>query len=69
MGVSHWRLNWREDFDRVVHSMSRREQAMLQRSGLSSVAGRRAFVSASDRLNLDVVHSTYLMEQAVLAWP
>jgi hypothetical protein len=49
--------------------MSGRERAVLKRSGLSSIAGRRAFVSASDRLHLDVVHSVYLMEQAVLAWP
>ena len=69
MGLSRWRLSWRGDFDRVVHSMSRRERAVLQRSGLSSIAGRRAFVSASDRLHLDVVHSAYLMEQAVLARP
>ena len=68
MGLSSWRLTWRGDFDRVVHSMSGRERAVLKRSGLSSIAGRRAFVSASDRLHMDVVHSVYLMEQAVLAW-
>jgi hypothetical protein len=69
MGLSSWRLSWRGDFDRVVHSMSTRERAVLQSSGLSSIPGRRAFVSASDRLHLDLVHSAYLMEQAVLAWP
>jgi len=69
MGLSSWRLTWRDDFDRVVHSMSRPEWAELQRSGLSSVPGRRAFVSASDRLELDVVQSAYLMEQATQTWP
>jgi len=69
MGLSSWRLTWREDFDRVVHSMNRRERAVLKRSGLSSIPGRRVFVSASDRLEFDVVQSAYLMEQANLAWP
>jgi hypothetical protein len=64
MGVSRWRLTWREDFDRVVLSMSTYERAVLQRSRLSTISGRRAFVSASDRLNFDVVQATYLMEQA-----
>jgi len=67
MGLSSWRLTWRDDFDRVLHSMNRPEWAALQRSGLASVPGRRAFVSASDRLDFDVVHSAYLMEQAALA--
>ena len=64
MGLSSWRLTWREDFDRVVLSMSMYERAVLQRSRLSSISGRRAFASASDRLHFDVVQSTYLMEQA-----
>jgi len=49
--------------------MSEREWTELRRSGLSSPAGRRAFVSASDRLDLDVVHSAYLMEQGALTVP
>lgn len=69
MGLSRWRLTWRDDFDRVVLSMSRRELETLQRSGLSSAAGRGAFASASGRLAFDVVHSTYLMEQAALIVP
>ena len=64
MGLSSWRLTWREDFDRVVLSMSTRERAVLQRSRLSTISGRRAFASASTRLQFDVVQSTYLMEQA-----
>jgi len=64
MGLSRWRLTWREDFDRVVLSMSTNERALLQRSRLSTISGRGAFVSASDRLNFDVVQATYLMEQA-----
>ena len=64
MGLSSWRLTWREDFDRVVLSMSIRERAVLQDSRLSTISGRRAFVSASNRLQFDVVQSTYLMEQA-----
>ena len=69
MGLSRWRLTWRDDFDKVVLSMSEREWTELRRSGLSSPAGRRAFVSASDRLDLDVVHSAYLMEQGALTVP
>ena len=64
MGLSTWRLTWRDDFDRVVLSMSIRERAVLHRSRLSSIAGRRAFTTASHRLHFDVVQSTYLMEQA-----
>jgi len=64
MGLSNWRLTWREDFDRVVLSMSIRERAVLHSSRLSSISGRRAFASASNRLQFDVVQSTYLMEQA-----
>jgi hypothetical protein len=69
MGLSRWRLTWRDDFDRVVLSMSKPELEVLRRSGVSSISGRRAFVSASDRLHLDVVHSVYLMEQAGLGSP
>ncbi len=69
MGLSRWRLTWRNDFDRVVLAMSKFELEVLRSSGLSSSAGRRAFVSASDRLAFDVVHSAYVMEQAVLAFP
>ncbi len=69
MGLSRWRLTWREDFDRVVLSMTKSEQALLRRSGLSSAAGRSAFASASNRLAFDVVHSTYVMEQAALSVP
>ncbi len=68
MGLSSWRLTWREDFDRVVLSMSIRERAVLNSSRLSSISGRRAFVSASNRLHFDVVQSTYLMEQAFRAF-
>ena len=64
MGLSSWRLTWREDFDRVVLSMSTRERAVLHDSRLSTISGRRAFASASNRLQFDVVQSTYLMEQA-----
>ena len=64
MGLSTWRLTWRDDFDRVVLSMSIRERAALHRSRLLSISGRRAFVSASNRLQFDIVQSTYLMEQA-----
>ena len=69
MGLSRWRLTWRDDFDRVALSMSRLELETLRSSGLSSSAGRRAFVSASHRLAFDVVHSAYMMEQAALAFP
>ena len=64
MGLSTWRLTWRDDFDRVVLSMSIRERAVLHGSRLSSISGRRAFMSASNRLQFDIVQSTYLMEQA-----
>jgi len=68
MGLSSWRLTWRDDFDRIVLSMSTRERAVLNHSRLSSISGRRAFASASHRLHFDVVQSTYLMEQAVRAF-
>jgi hypothetical protein len=68
MGLSSWRLTWREDFDRVFDSMNKYDRALLRRSGLLSVPGRRVFVSASGRLDLDVVHSAYLVEQAALAF-
>ena len=64
MGLSSWRLTWREDFDRVVLSMSTGERSVLHDSRLSTISGRRAFASASNRLQFDVVQSTYLMEQA-----
>ena len=67
MGISRWRLTWHDDFDRVVLSMSKLELETLQSSGLSSAAGRGAFARASGRLAFDVVHSTYLMEQAALS--
>ncbi|TMB69733.1 MAG: hypothetical protein E6J43_03715 [Chloroflexi bacterium] len=67
MVLSKWRLTWKEDFDRVVRSMSKRERAALQRWGLLSVQGRRIFVSAAKRLGLDVTYSAYVMEQAALA--
>jgi len=66
MVQSSWRGIWQQDFDRVVDSMSTREKASLKRWGLLNVEGRRAFVSASDRLNVDVIHACYLMEQATM---
>lgn len=66
MVQSSWRGMWQEDFDRVVDSMSTREKASLQRWGVQSIEGRRAFVSASDRLKVNVIHACYLMEQAAL---
>lgn len=47
--------------------MSEGELSMLDSSGLSSIAGRRVFVAASDRLAFDILQSTYLMEQSALA--
>jgi hypothetical protein len=66
MVQSSWQGMWHEDFDRVVDSMSTRERASLQRWGVRSIEGRRIFVSASDRLKVDVIHACYLMEQAAL---
>jgi len=66
MVQSSWRGVWRQDFDRVVDSMSTREKASLERWGLLSIEGLRAFVAASDRLNVDVIHACYLMEQAAM---
>jgi hypothetical protein len=66
MGDSRWRLTWREDFDRIVLSMTKSELEVWQNAGLSSSAGRGAFAAASKRLAFDVVHSTYLMDQAAL---
>jgi hypothetical protein len=66
MVLSSWRHSWSEDFARIVNSMTRRERKLLFRSGLSTIPGRRAFMSASNRMALDVTHSTYLMELAAL---
>jgi len=63
---SSWRNTWQEDFDRVLHSMSRTERSALQRRGLLSSDGRRAFAIAAGRLDMDVVHTAYVMEQATL---
>jgi len=46
--------------------MSPIERTALHQSGLLSVDGRRLFVSAAGRLDMDVVHSAYVMEQATL---
>ena len=66
MVSSSWRNTWHEDFDRVVYSMSQVERADLQHVGLLSVDGRRLFVTAAERLDMDVVHTAYVMEQATL---
>ena len=66
MVQSSWRGMWRQDFDRVVDSMSASEKASLRKWGVQSIEGRRVFVSASDRLNVNVIHACYLMEQAAL---
>jgi hypothetical protein len=63
---SSWRNTWHEDFDRVVYSMSHLERSDLQHLGLLSVYGRRLFVAAAGRLDMDVVHTAYVMEQATL---
>jgi hypothetical protein len=59
MVQSSWRGMWRQDFDRVVDSMSTREKASLERWGVQSIEGRRVFVSASDRLKVDVIHACF----------
>jgi len=63
---SSWRNTWHEDFDRVLHSMSQTERSALQHWGLLSSDGRRAFATAAGRLDMDVVHTAYVMEQATL---
>jgi hypothetical protein len=63
---SSWRITWHDDFDRVLYSMSPIERTALHQSGLLSVDGRRLFVSAAGRLDMDVVHTAYVMEQATL---
>jgi hypothetical protein len=63
---SSWRNTWHDDFDRVLYSMSQPERADLQLVGLLSVDGRRLFASAAGRLDMDVVHTAYVMEQATL---
>jgi len=63
---SSWRNTWHDDFDRVLYSMSQPERADLQLLGLLSVDGRRLFASAAGRLDMDVVHTAYVMEQATL---
>ena len=67
MVKSSWRNTWHEDFDRVLYSMTKRERAALQRWGLLSVPGRRVFVTAAHRLDMDVAHTAYLIEQGALA--
>ncbi len=47
-------------------SMSKIERSALQRLGLLSIDGRRAFVTAAERLDMDLVHTAYVMEQATL---
>lgn len=66
MVSSIWRNTWHEDFDRVFCSMSKIERSALQRLGLLSIDGRRAFVTAAERLDMDLVHTAYVMEQATL---
>ena len=66
MVLSSWRHSWSEDFARIVHSMTSRERETLFRFGLSTIPGRRAFITASNRMAVDVTHSTYLMERAAL---
>lgn len=66
MVSSSWRNTWHDDFDRVLYSMSQPERADLQLVGLLSVDGRRLFASAAGRLDMDVVHTAYVMEQATL---
>ena len=66
MVSSSWRNTWHDDFDRVLYSMSQPERADLQLLGLLSVDGRRLFASAAGRLDMDVVHTAYVMEQATL---
>jgi len=63
---SGWRKKWREDCRRVLHAMTRRELANFQRWGLVRTQGRRAFMDAAHRLELDIAYSTYVMEQATL---
>ena len=66
MVSSSWRNTWHDDFDRVLYSMSQPERTDLQLLGLLSVDGRRLFASAAGRLDMDVVHTAYVMEQATL---
>lgn len=66
MVSSTWRNSWHDDFDRVLYSMSQTERSALQPWGLLTIDGRRAFVTAAERLHMDVVHTAYVMEQAAL---
>ena len=66
MVSSGWRNTWHQDFARVLYSMSHIERSALQGLGLLSIDGRRAFVSAAERLDMDLVHAAYVMEQATL---
>lgn len=66
MVSSSWRNTWHEDFDRVLHSMSQTERSALHPWGLLTSDGRRAFATAAGRLDMDVVHTAYVMEQATV---
>ena len=51
---SGWRKKWREDCRRVLCAMTGREIANFQRWGLERSQGRRAFMDAAHRLDLDI---------------
>ena len=61
------RNTWHEDFDRILFSMTKADRLALQRWGLLSPQGRRVFMGASDRLELDIVYAAYVLEHATLA--
>ena len=63
---SGWRKKWREDCRRVLCAMTGGEIANFQRWGLERSQGRRAFMDAAHRLELDIAYSTCVMEQATL---
>jgi len=46
--------------------MSQIERALLEQRGLLSSDGRRVFVTAAGRLDMDVVHTAYVMDQATV---
>jgi len=54
---SSWRNTRHQDFDRVLFAMSQIERSVLEHRGLLSSDGRRVFVSAAERLDMDVVHT------------
>src|SRR2546428_3443534 len=65
---SSWRNSWYDDFGRVVDAMTEAERATVQRSGLLIAQGRRVFVQASARLQLEIGYTSYIMEQATRAF-